>query len=358
MIDAPRVDGDAVAEVEPQSFFFTVGRAERTDTEIAGKPSDKAQQLMQKLNELGDMGPSDPPAKHDQRAELIEQLAEDAEGEMRDVWHRQLADMLSAAVQSGAYPTGIERLQDLQEKLQKDSKDEELAFYVEYRRMSAEHGQALSMPDAKFADIQTNWIEDLEKFLGEAKKFPDSADAMLELAISHEFAGDDDKALTWYGTIAKDFPDSPIRAKAQGASRRLSCAGKPIPLTGKLVGTGSPFDLKKLHGKVVLIQYWATWCEPCKADLPLLKELARKYKDFQVVGVNLDNNQQQMTAFLRENSPGFPQLFEEGGLESRFATEMGIQTLPTMILIDKQGRVVDRNIRAQGLESEITKLLK
>jgi hypothetical protein len=93
--------------------------------------------------------------------------------------------------------------------------------------------------------------------------------------------------------------------------------------------------------------------------MPLLKELRAKFKDeFEVIGVCLDSDKNEMAAFLRQNDPRWPQLFEEGGMESRYATEMGIQTLPTMVLIDKQGKVVDRNIRAQGLAVEIMKLLK
>jgi thiol-disulfide isomerase/thioredoxin len=233
-----------------------------------------------------------------------------------------------------------------------------LAFYVQFRWMAAEHNQALSVPNADFAKIQTKWIEDLEKFVEEAKNYPDSADAMLELAISQEFAGEEEKALKWYETIVKDFPDAPIHRKAEGARTRLTAIGRSIPLSGKLINGGA-FDLARLKGKVVVVQYWATWCEPCKADMPLLEKLRGKFKDeFEVVGVNLDNDKQEMLAFLRENDPRWPQLFEEGGLESRFAVEMGIQTLPTMILIDKQGRVVDRNIRAQSLEGEVIKLLK
>ena len=206
--------------------------------------------------------------------------------------------------------------------------------------------------------MQTKWIEDLEKFVEEAKKYPDSADAMLELAISQEFAGEEEKALKWYDTIGKDFPNAPIHAKADGAKLRLSSIGRPIPLSGKLLA-GQHFDLAKLKGKVVVVQYWATWCEPCKADMPLLKELRTKFKDnFEVIGVCLDNDKKAMVSFLKENDPRWPQLFEDGGLESRYAVEMGIQTLPTMMLIDKQGKVVDRNIRAQGLESEVMKLLK
>jgi thiol-disulfide isomerase/thioredoxin len=357
LIDAPQIAGEGMAENEPRTFFYAPLRAERQDLEVAGKPSDKAQQLMEELHKLGELTQASTPEDHEKRAKILEQLADEAEGEMREAWYRQLADMLSAAVQSGTYPAGIERLKALEEKLKANPEDEELAFYVQFRWLSAEHGQALTNPNGNFANIQTKWIADLEKFVEEAKKYPDSADAMLELAISHEFGGDDEKALKWYGTIVDQFPDSPIHRKALGAKTRLSCVGQPIPLKGNLVNGGA-FDLARLKGKVVLVQYWATWCEPCKADMPLLKELRSKFKEFEVVGINLDNDKQQMQAFLRENDPRWPQLFEEGGLESRFAVDMGIQTLPTMILIDKQGRVVDRNIRAQGLESEIIKLLK
>ena len=270
--------------------------------------------------------------------------------------------MLSAAVQTGTYPAGLEKLNVLCEKLKTEPQDEELAFYVQFRGMTAEHGKALADPNlTDFAKIQTKWIEDLEKFVEAAKKYPDSADAMLELAISQEFAGQDEQALKWYSSIVTDFPDSPIRRKAAGAKTRLSAIGHSISLAGKLANNANAgnFDLASLKGKkVVLVQYWATWCPTCKTDMPLLKELRNKYKDFEVIGVNLDNNKQDMLSFLGENDPRWPQLYEDGGLESRYAVEMGIQTLPTMLLIDKQGKVVDRNIRAQGLEGEIQKLLK
>ncbi|MEX2114689.1 MAG: TlpA disulfide reductase family protein [Pirellulales bacterium] len=359
LIDAPQIEDGTVAEAEARTFFFASQRSERADMQVAEKPSDKAQELMEQLHKLGDMRTDSTPAENAQRADLLEKLAaESSDEKMRAMWIRQLADMLSAAVQTGTYPDGIQRLKALEEKLKQNPPDEELAFYAQFRWMTAEHNRVLADPATDYAKIQTKWIEDLEAFVNDAKKYPDSADAMLELAISQEFAGEDDKALAWYDAIVKDFPESTAHAKATGAKTRLSSVGQPIPLQGQLANGNGTFDLSKLRGKAVLVQYWATWCEPCKSDLPLLKELRSKYKEFEVVGVNLDNNKNDMIDFLRTNNPGWPQLFEEGGLESRFATEMGIQTLPTMILIDKQGRVVDRNIRAQGLESELTKLLK
>ncbi len=351
LIEAPQITDDSVAEGEPKTTFFAVQRNQPAE-QTAGRPSDKAQELMKILEGLGEQ-------QHEEKAAIIEKLANQADTpEMRTLWYRQLADTLSAAVQTNDYTAGIEKLKAIQEKLKENASDSELAAYVQYRWMQAEHGQQLSMPNANFAAIQTSWMADLELFLEAAKKYPDSADAMLELAITQELAGEEEKALKWYDAVVKDFPKSTANRKAAGAKMRLTSIGKPISLRGKLIDNAA-FDLAKLKGKVVLIQYWATWCEPCKSDMPLLKELRTKFKgNFEVVGVCLDNNKAEMTAFLKENDPRWPQLFEEGGLDSRFANELGIQTLPTMILVDKAGVVVNRNIRAQELDGELKKLLK
>ena len=358
LIDVPQIQDDSTAEVEPKQFFFAAARSEQPGQAAANQPTDKARKLLDEYHKLGDLSADSTPAQLDKRVALLEELVTESEPELRPQWYKQLADLVSAAVQSGNYPAGIAKLQAVEEKLKTDPKDEELAFYFQYRRMTAEHTKALSDPMVDFAKIQTKWVEDLEKFVSEAKKYPDSADAMLELAVSQEFAGQEDKALHWYETIVKDYPQAPIHKKAEGARTRLSSVGRSIPLSGKLI-SGANFDLAKLKGKVVVVQYWATWCEPCKADMPLLKDLRARFKDnFEVIGVCLDNDKRDMLAFLKENDPRWPQLFEDGGMESRFAVEMGIQTVPTMLLIDKQGKVVDRNVRAQGLEGEVKKLLK
>lgn len=360
LIDAPQLSDDvASSSNEYKPFFFAMPRTDRGPEAQAGKPNERMQELMNELQKLGEITPQSTTKQHERRAEILKLLADESDTpEVRAQWYRQLADTLSAAVQTGSYDAGIEKLRELCEMLKKDPKDDQLAAYVEFRRMTAEHGQELAKPDAPFADIQKKWIEELTTFVQGGKKFPDTADAMMELAIAEEFGGDEDKALKWYETIAKDFPESPSHKKAAGARLRLSCVGKPIPLQGKLANANGNFDLAKLKGKVVLIQYWATWCEPCKADLPLLQNLRGKFKEFEVVGVCLDNSKADMAAFLKEEDLRWPQLFEEGGLDSRYANELGIQTLPTMILVDKQGKVVNRNIRAQDLQAELMKILK
>ena len=117
--------------------------------------------------------------------------------------------------------------------------------------------------------------------------------------------------------------------------------------------------MAKYRGRVALIQYWATWCEPAKADVPALKELLAKYgRSLSIIGVSLDNSRNDLAAYLAENKLPWPQIFEEGGLDSRPANQLGILTLPTMILVDQKGKVVNRNIQTAELDRALKKLIR
>lgn len=109
-----------------------------------------------------------------------------------------------------------------------------------------------------------------------------------------------------------------------------------------------------------MIQYWATWAEPCKQDMETIKAMQAKYggQGFYPVGVNLDNDPKDANSFLRGKSYAWPQLYETGGLEGRLAAELGVLTLPTMILVGKDGRVLNRNIHAGELDTELKKILR
>ncbi|MCA9226534.1 MAG: TlpA family protein disulfide reductase, partial [Planctomycetales bacterium] len=155
------------------------------------------------------------------------------------------------------------------------------------------------------------------------------------------------------------FPDAVVAKKAAGAKRRLESVGQPLAFEGKTID-GKTLSLGSLRGNVVVLHYWATWCEPCKEDLKTLKEIQAKYagKKFAPVGVSLDNAPGTLTEYLRANRISWPQLYEDGGLDSRLSNELGILSLPTMLLIDQSGRVVHRNLHISELENELKKLLR
>lgn len=363
-IDAPQL-ADAGATVADGGFFFGSPAAQPDAGQPAQPMQDKVQELLAELEKL-DKAPSDGTPEEqakiqDRRTELLTQLAESAATDTeRETWLRQLADTVAVAAQSGVYPQGVARLKELFEKLRSENKTE-LATYVEYRYLSADYNLSLQAPNANFEQIQKGWLENLQRFVDANPKSPDTADALLQLGMAQEFAGMDEEAIKWYQRVVDEFPQSPAFKKAQGAARRLNSVGKAVPLKGKGLH-GKPVDLASTayRGKMVLIQFWATWCEPAKADMAQLKELQARFgtKGFTLIGVNLDNEAATAVNFLKAKPLPWAQIHEPGGLESPPALELGILTLPTMMLVDAQGKVINRNIHITELEKELAQRLK
>ncbi|MHC4399623.1 MAG: redoxin domain-containing protein [Planctomycetota bacterium] len=362
-IDVPRPISEGEDDLAAAGFFFRSPLETPTKATSSG-PTDQTQQLLGQLERLdaaASQATSDEQRTqfHAQRAELLERIAQLAANTAdRAMWLRQLADTVSAAVQSGEYPEGAQRLTALFERLAKNPTDKDLAAYVRFRQLMAEYGLAVQ-GGGDFVKIQTAWLEGLEQYIGEYPKSPDTAEAMLQMAISEEFAGEEGEAKKWYDRAVKEFPNSSQGKKAAGALTRLESVGKAITFRGK-GSSGGVVDLSTYRGKVVLIQYWASWCEPCKVDMATLRELWSKYRDsgFHIIGVNLDTSLRDMTAYLAESRLPWPQIYEEGGLDSRPANELGILTVPTMILVDQQGRVVNRNIHVAELDGALKKLIR
>jgi peroxiredoxin len=111
----------------------------------------------------------------------------------------------------------------------------------------------------------------------------------------------------------------------------------------KLVATdGSTVSLADLRGKVVLLNFWATWCPPCRTEMPDLNALYRdngSKHDFVVLGVDLEESQQQVEAFARDFKVAFPLLLDSSG---KVTTEsFAVRTLPTSIVVDREGYIRD-----------------
>ena len=160
-----------------------------------------------------------------------------------------------------------------------------------------------------------------------------------------------------YQQIVNNFPSSASARKASGALRRLKAVGKPLNLSGTTID-GQKISLQQFKGKPVLVHYWATWCEPCKVDIARIRELQEKYQqDIVVVGIALDEDRSALQQFLTKKPLNWPQLFEPGGLDGRLAEDLGVLTLPTMLLIDKEGIVVERNILVTDLENKLKEVV-
>jgi thiol-disulfide isomerase/thioredoxin len=117
------------------------------------------------------------------------------------------------------------------------------------------------------------------------------------------------------------------------------------------VRAGDPveaFDPAQWEGRVVLLDFWASWCGPCAESFPWMDEMHEKYgpKGLVIVGVNLDANREDADRFLQDHPNGFRQLFDPQGA---LAESYGVDTMPTSILLDRNGKPVARH---RGFRSE------
>ena len=362
LVEAPQIAEGKTDLAEAGIFFKSPAPKSPSAAETAASPAGRSQRLLVELEALDKTGDqaltSEAQLKFNtRRADLLEQLAAEATtAEDRAQWISQLADTVSAAAQSGGYPSGVTRLQALYEKLAVDAASKELTAYVKFRYLSAEYAQSIQAPKADFPKIQTKWLADLEQYVSDYPDSSDAAEAMMQLGVAQEFAGQEEDAKKWYNKISARFPTSNPGKKAAGAIKRLDCVGQSIRISGKS-STGQTVDLSQFKGKVVLLHYWATWCEPCVSDIGTIKQLYAKHgaAGFIPLGINLDANNKAVVDFLKTNKLSWPQLLEPGSLDGRLANELGIMTLPTMILIDKDGRVLNRNINMTEVEAEVKK---
>jgi cytochrome c biogenesis protein CcmG/thiol:disulfide interchange protein DsbE len=135
---------------------------------------------------------------------------------------------------------------------------------------------------------------------------------------------------------------------------------KPAPDFALKDGEGRDVRLSDFRGKVVLLNFWATWCGPCKIEMPWFVDFQRKYKDrgFSVVAVSLDEEGWDVVRpFAEDLKLNFPVLLGNDELAERFG---GIQALPTTLIIDKEGRVYSTHmglVSMSDYEDEIKKLL-
>jgi thiol-disulfide isomerase/thioredoxin len=362
--DVPKnLTGDQTAVT---GYFFQPSIPNRPDGDIpagAGNVSGEMKKLVDDLEQLDKRLVAARPADQDrlnaQRADLLDKIIQVAPAGDREIWVKQYAETVAAAIQSGTFPDGIRRLQSLLTSVSQQSDAAELLPYIKFRLITAEYNRDIGQKDANFDKIQTKYQDDLKEFIGLYARSEDAAEAMLQLAIASEFAGKTDDAVSWFTRITTDFPKSDLAPKAIGAKRRLDSVGKTIPLAGKTID-GKQFDLARDgKGRIVLIHYWATWADPCKPDMETIKSLVAKYgkEGFAAIGVNIDTDAKAAMNFARAEKLGWPQLYEQGGLDSSLATNLGVLTLPTMILVGKDGRVINRSINAGELETELKKLM-
>jgi len=251
----------------------------------------------------------------------------------------------------------LKKLEAFAEELHTSGR-EKLARMVRRFALQIQLRTAMAVGSANAGELVKQALE----FLGAAPLEP--MDVPLAYMAGHvaEQSGNQTLAVDTYRTLSEMFSESKdpkmqeFAEMLTGVTRRLTLPGNEIKIEGKLLG-GEPFDWSKYAGKVVLVDFWATWCGPCLAEIPKLLKYYEAYheKGFEIIGISCDQRLSDLEKFIDERKIPWPIVYGDDK-PSPTVQYYGVMSIPTMILVGRDGKVISITARGPILKAELAKI--
>ena len=295
------------------------------------------------------------------------------------------ANLVSAAPRKAAYI--YQEIKAISKSLKRQTKQEDLEKLVEKsKEFVAAHPEYRRVDEVYYllgdALVQLARVEEgITAFEKVIKEYPEARyveRCLLDLGLAHDKLGNHDAADSSYQKLI-DHPKYGSRSQAKFAKKILEqdraerkgelpkppgvsmnpreWIGKPALDFQVTDLKGEAFSLAEYRGRVVLLDFWATWCAPCIAEIPNLKKTYEKYKDqkFQIIGISLDRSEKPLESYIEKEELGWLHYWDKS---RQVSTLYKVQGIPSTFLIDGEGVIRNTNLRGQALEHAVADLVK
>jgi thiol-disulfide isomerase/thioredoxin len=180
-----------------------------------------------------------------------------------------------------------------------------------------------------------------------------------------------EKAAEVFKQIKRDYPKTKIGQRADDILETIAQQAEVKKIQDALaVGTrfpdfdaqdlsGKPLSITTRKGKVVMLDFWATWCGPCRAELPNVLEVYQKHHQdgFEIIGISLDDDRARLESFIKDKNMTWPQFFDGQKWKNKLAAKYGVNSIPATYLLDGEGKIIGKDLRGEALEKAVAAAL-
>lgn len=260
------------------------------------------------------------------------------------------ADALNALEVKGS---AVQDEANTYQKSLKDITDQENPLYQQYAKASVEEKKQIEAKIGKFRDQKR------ERAANYVKKHPSSFYS-LSLVSDRAMVGKYEDIAPLYAVLSPAMKSS-MQGKA--LSERIELLKRSALGTPMLAFTQADVDKKMVSfssfkGKYVLVDFWASWCGPCRQENPHVLKEYNKYKDknFTVLGISLDDNEEKWKKAIKDDGMPWTQLSDLKGFKNEVSSYYGIMGIPSTLLVDPNGLIIAKDLRGESLTEKLKEL--